>query len=61
MNTLVKKTSFSVLPENWKELLKAKNKSSVVNEALSFYFNYQEKIKKTENIYWENIEKSLLN
>lgn len=65
MNTItktrVKKASFSVDLSNWKELESSKNKSAVVNEALSFYFDYKDRISSSEKKYWENVEKSILN
>lgn len=42
------RSTVSFSSKNWKELKKAKNKSKVVNLALSFYFDAQEILKKRQ-------------
>ena len=59
MKTNTHKISVSVQSKIWKDLSKHKNRSFVINKALEFFFDKEEKIKQAEEKYWEEVLSSL--
>jgi hypothetical protein len=53
------KTSISLTIPIWNKLKNIRNRSSVINKALDFYFTYEDSLKQAEQDYWQKIEKSL--
>ena len=53
------KTSISLNQNIWTHLKTYQNRSSVINKALELFFSREERIKKADEDYWNNIEKSL--
>ncbi|HPO06064.1 MAG TPA: hypothetical protein PLQ36_03065 [Candidatus Gracilibacteria bacterium] len=55
------KTSISLDKEIKSKLIKYRNQSSVVNEALKLFFSREEFLKKQENAYWDKVADSIQN
>lgn len=53
------KTSVSLHKDLWTRLKCCRNKSGIMNEALSLYFSREENLKNAENEYWEKVENSI--
>lgn len=54
------KSSFTIRPEIFKKLKLTQNKSKLVNDALSLYFERNDYLKNAEEIYWnKKLEKWL--
>lgn len=54
------KSSFTIKPEIYKKLKLTQNKSKLVNDALSLYFERNDYLKNAEEIYWnKKLEKWL--
>ena len=59
MRAVTHKISVSVQDKIWKNLSKHKNRSFIINQALEFFFDKEEKIKQAEEKYWEKVLSSL--
>lgn len=53
------KTSITVDEENWKLLKNRKNRSSVINAALSLYFLREPYLAEAEEAFWKKVDASL--
>jgi hypothetical protein len=62
MTTTIK-TSVSINKKNWEKLKQAQNRSLIINEALTYYYQHEiplkEHLKQAENEYWNNVEYQL--
>ena len=62
MTTTIK-TSVSINKKNWEKLKQAQNRSLIINEALTYYYQHEiplkEQLKQAENEYWNNVEYQL--
>ena len=58
MDTTVK-SIISIQISIWNRLKKHKNRSALINKALEFYFDREEKLNKADQEYWMNVEQSL--
>ena len=49
------KSSVSFRKHNWERLENSRNKSKTINEALDFFFDFQNKLKETENDFYSKM------
>lgn len=59
------KTSVSINSEIWEKLKNSKNRSQIINQSLSLYYNREDFLKKhleeAEKAYWDNVHFHLEN
>lgn len=53
------KTSISLPKDLWKKIQNRKNRSHIISNALFFYLDKEESLKKAEEEYWQKVEESL--
>jgi len=59
MKTTTHKISVSLQDKIWENLSKYKNRSFVINQALEFFFDKEDKLKKAEEEYWQGVLSSV--